>query len=405
MTQSFSLFLPLKRRMKLDPGDFIAEMRLLVEQTGATVRIDPRSLHQPAQQRGGLLSSFRGSPPETVAFELDGVRLRVAMHSEPFAERLEMGRFVNPVMWDHGLGEFADHRAHFRVHEAGIEGEEGPDATFDRAAAVTATASVVSRFAEPVGAVWAAGRNSVPMATFRAAMDKLRDGQAPLDFWLRWQVLAPGEMEDLEPGLITVGLAPFIGNEVLVRPSETPTKTMIEHAFEVARQMIDEKLAVSDGQVIAGAEEQPLRLKLGVRHSRADAPLCEIIALDAATAPRPSRRRNKDAPAEASETQPAQAGVSPGGLPVGPGGPGGGVQRVAGGGGAALAPRPAEEDPDALVAEPVEDGPVAPPQGLPQPLAAPEVTEEPAPAEPPKPQATPGRRVIRLVPSRRRGPR
>lgn len=281
MKQSFSIVLPLKRKVRLDPGDLIRELRLLVEATGATVRIDPRMIHQAPTARGGLLGSLRSAPPpEMVAFELDGVRLRVTQHAEPFADRGEIGRYVNPVMWDTGLGEFTDHRAFFRVHEAGIEGEEGPDAVFDRAASVTATASVVARLSEPVGAIWVAARNSVPMRSFAAAMDRLKGGEAPLDFWLRWHVVPPGEMDDLHSGIVTGGLGAFTGREILAKPSRAETREMIDHAFAIARRMVDAKLAVSDGQVIEGAGGTRLRVKLGGRFRKGEVPVCEIELVD-----------------------------------------------------------------------------------------------------------------------------
>ncbi|MEM9147739.1 MAG: hypothetical protein AAGC57_16260 [Pseudomonadota bacterium] len=278
MQRSFAVILPLKKRDRIEQGDLITQLRLLVEETGATVRIDPRMAHQGAQRPSGLLSSFRQSPqPDVFAFELDGVRLRVSNHSDPFTDRREIGRYVNPVMWDHGLGEFTDHRAHFKIHEAGIEGEEGPDATFDRAAAVTATASVVARFTHPVGAVWIAARNSVPLSSFRTALDTLKDGKAPLDFWLRWQVVPPDGMEDHHSGIITAGLAPFIGYEILARPSPVETRLMIEQAFDLARRMVDEKVTVTDGQTVDGLHGNRLKIRLGVRHRREEAPVCEIV--------------------------------------------------------------------------------------------------------------------------------
>ena len=284
MDQSFSIALPLKKKVRLDPGDLLTELRLLVEQTGATVRMDPRMIHQATPARSGLLSSFRASPPEVIAFELDGVRLRVSLHAEPFASRTEIGKYVNPVKWDHGLGEFTDHRAYFRIHEAGIEGEEGPDAVFDRAASVTATAFVVARLTEPVGAIWIAARNSLPMRAFNEAMAELQGGRAPLSFWLRWHVLPPGEMEDLNSGIVTGGLAPFTGREIMARPSTAETREMIEHALALARRMVDEKLAVRDGQTVEGHAGVPLTVSLGARGRKGDAPVCEIALVDAPAA-------------------------------------------------------------------------------------------------------------------------
>lgn len=362
MDQSFAIVLPLRKKVRVDPGDLITELRLLVEETGATVRMDPRMMH--AQPSGGLLSAFRKAPPETIAFELDGVRLRVSLHAEPFADKLEMGRYVNPVMWEHGLGEFTDHRAYYKVFEAGIEGEEGPDATFDRAAAVTATASVVARLSEPVGAIWLAGRNSVPMRAFGSAMERLKEGMAPLSFWLRWHVIPPGDMEDFQSGIVTGGLAPFTGRELLAKPSQVETRTMIDHAFELARRMIDDKLAVSDNQVVDGDAGARLRLRLGGRHRKGDSPVCEMVLLsDRAAKPMSPMR------------------------PDGPGGPG------------------KSEPASRYVAEPPRIEPTRIAAAAPIPAPKPLDETDPdaaAPGASPDPDADPGPRAFKLVPGGRR---
>ncbi|MGF1446077.1 MAG: hypothetical protein ACFBRM_07725 [Pikeienuella sp.] len=337
MTQSFGIVLPLRKRHRIDPGDLIRELRLLVEETGAVVKIDPRMAHQ-APKSGGMFS-LRKAPPETVAFELDGVRLRVSLHAEPLADRLEMGRYVNPVMWEVGLGEFTDHRAYFRIHEAGIEGEEGPDAIFDRAAAVTATASVVARLSGPVGAIWLAGRNSVPMRSFGVAMEQLKEGAAPLSFWLRWHVLPPSDMEELHSGLVTAGLAPFVGRELMARPSTIETRLMIDHAFELARRMIDDKMAVSDNQVIDGEDIGRIRLRLISRSRKGDAPVVEMIPLDAPPV-KPTVAQVEAQKAAAQEAAVREALARDAGSGAGPGdGPANGPDRDQDGdGGASPAP-------------------------------------------------------------------
>ncbi|MGF1502374.1 MAG: hypothetical protein ACFBSD_11215 [Paracoccaceae bacterium] len=275
MEHSFSAILPLRRKARLDAGEVISALRLFVEQTGATVRIDPRMANQ--AEDGGLFGLFGAAKPEIIQFELDGVRLRVATNPEPFKKSNEIHRFVNPVMWNAGLGEFADHRAHIHVYEAGIEGEEGPDATYDRAAAVTATAAVVARLTNPVGAIWASARNALPVKTFEAAVEKMMSGTAPLSLWLRWHIIPPGDMDELSPGLVTHGLAAFAGREVLAAPSEAEPKVMVDHAFGLARRLVDEKIALSDNQLIKGENGDRLRVRLRPAGAHSSVPLYEIV--------------------------------------------------------------------------------------------------------------------------------
>lgn len=275
MDKTFAIVLPLKKAVRLDPSDLISDLRLMVEQTGATVRLDPRALHGQPTSRKGILS-FGKRPPEVFAFDIDGVRIRVSSHSEPFVARNEMGRYVNPATWNRGLGEFTDHRAYIKIYEAGIEGDEGLDSIYDRAAAVTVTASVIARIMEPTGAIWTAARNSLPMSGFFAAVKRLEEGAAPLDFWLRWQIIPPGDTEDAHSGLITCGLGAFLGYEIAARPSGTETREMIDHALEIARRLIDEHMEARDEDVVDGVNDEPLRLRIGPGRRKGGTPVCEI---------------------------------------------------------------------------------------------------------------------------------
>ncbi|MEM1343875.1 MAG: hypothetical protein AAGI34_04745 [Pseudomonadota bacterium] len=293
MDQSFAVVLPLKKKTRIDPGELITELRLFVEQTGAVVRMDPRMITQaPASRRG--LGWLLDPPAEKVLFEVDGVRLRVSTVYAPYYERSRIHRFINPVMWQTGLGEFADHRAHVLIHEAGIEGEEGPDSVYDRAAAVTATASVVARLTQPVGAIWTSARNAVPMQTFHAAMSQLKLNNAPLKFWMRWHIIPPGEMEDACPGLVTAGLAPFIGREILAPPSGVESRVMIDQAFELARRLIDERLSIAKNTSIETEDGEALRVRLRGPGAASDSPVFQIALPQPLGLPSPQMVASQD---------------------------------------------------------------------------------------------------------------
>lgn len=274
---SFSAVLPLKRKAWIDAGDLITELRLLVEQTGAHVKLDQRSLNQ-GQGRSGLFGLLGGSnaPPSNIFFELDGVRMRVAQYGEPCADKRAIHRYVNPSLWTEGLGEFADHQAYIRIYESGIEGEDGPDAVFDRAAAVTATASVIARLANPVGVIWLPARNSVPMRMFGAAIEELTEGSAPVQFWVRWLPTPYHGKEELQPGFVTNGLGAFAGREILVRPSKIPTLTMVDHAYDLAHKLIDERLAIKDQQMLEIDKATGLRVRLRPPGAETESPTYEI---------------------------------------------------------------------------------------------------------------------------------
>lgn len=275
VAQTFSAVLLLKRKSWLDPHELITDLRLMVEQTGADVRLDPRMIHQGERPRG--LSALLGSrKPPQIMFELDGVRIRITQEAEPAADERAIHRYINPALWAEGLGEFTAHRAFVRIDEAGIEGEEGPDAVFDRAAAVTATASVVSRLCEPVGVIWLPACNAVPMQSFREGLDLLMKGGAPLETWVRWYAVPPGDKQDLQPGAITSGFAAFTGREIRFQPSHLPTRAALDYVFEFARRQIDERMALSDTQTITMGDGTDLTLKVLPPGGGSDSAVCEL---------------------------------------------------------------------------------------------------------------------------------
>jgi hypothetical protein len=275
MAQTFSAVLLLKRKEWLDPGELITDLRLLVEQTGADVRLDPRTIHNSEKPRG-FLSLFSPQTPRTIFFELDGVRLRITQHAEPAADERAIHKYINPALWPTGLGEVTAHRAFIRIDESGIEGEEGPDAIFDRAAAVTATASVVARLTEPVGVIWLPACNTVPVPAFREAVTGLLDGVAPLELWVRWFAVPPGEKEDLSPGVVTSGFAAFSGRELRMGPSRFQTSELLENVFELARRLIDEKLALGNEQRVQLADGTVLHVGMRASPGRGEPPILEL---------------------------------------------------------------------------------------------------------------------------------
>jgi hypothetical protein len=146
------------------------------------------------------------------------------------------------------------------------------------------------------------------MPIFFEAMDTLMGGRAPLKLWLRWYVIAPGEMDDLCSGIVTSGLAPFIGREIMAPPSEVEPRFMIEHAFEVARALLDDKRPLADAQVIDTEDGDKLRLKLRARVAGVEGPVCEITLPD----PVARKRRAPVAPVQAADLLAAEeVGVRP----------------------------------------------------------------------------------------------
>jgi len=276
VTDSFSAVLALKRKTTLEAADLIPALRLFVEPSGARVTAARRSRREVEPVQPGLMARIlrRGRP---ITFDLDGVRMRVSLINRPFRGRDGMRGFVNPAVWADGLAPLVDHRAHVLIEETGVDDEEeGPDEVFDRAAAVTATAFVVAGLTAPAGAIWLPARNAIPLSTLSEEMDGLIAGHAPLRLWMRWQVIAPAPRQDACPGLVTSGLAPLIGREIVAWPSRVETHRQVENVIALARRLIDEGVEIVAKKHLAVGGDTHLSVRLRATTPEDDVPVFEV---------------------------------------------------------------------------------------------------------------------------------
>lgn len=275
---------PLAKPVKLDREVVQNELRSLVAQAGARVRmIDDQS------GKRGLLSGLRSKPTEFKC-EIAGVQLVIRAEARPLCSASVMHSFINPSIWRGGLSGMTGHRAHLLIAEAeGVPGSGGNsrDAMFDRATAVTLATAAIANMAEAEGVIWLPARNAVPMGTFGSEMERFIDGQAPLQFWLRWQVLPPpvqaehelGALsgEALHPGVATIGLTAFIGAEIIAPPSNCDRDVMLDHVFALASAVIDENAQLKDGAVYGKAGGIMVRLSKRKSGPYSERPYWELL--------------------------------------------------------------------------------------------------------------------------------
>ncbi len=277
----FGAAVPLSKPVKLDREKAHKALRALVAEAGARVRmIDDES------GKRGILSGLRSQPSE-ITCEIAGVRLVIRAASRPLCSASTMHSFINPSVWRGGLGGMTGHRAHLLIAEADGSGGTSRDAMFDRATAVTLATAAIANMADAEGVIWLPARNAVPMGTFGSEMERFIDGQAPLQFWLRWQILPPpvqaerelGELdgEALYPGVATVGLTAFIGAEIIAPPSNCERDVMLDHIFALASAVIDENAELKDGAVYGKAGGIMVRLNMRESSQYSERPHWELL--------------------------------------------------------------------------------------------------------------------------------
>jgi hypothetical protein len=295
--------IPLSKSVKLDLDALVNELRTVVSQAGARVRL----LEEPKARR--RLFPVLGSGGQEFAFEIAAVPLTISASPRPFCSAAAMHSFVNPAVWRGGASRMTGHKAHILVAEPDGQGGGNTDAMFDRATAVTLATAAVASMVEAEGVVWLPARNALPMGTFGSEMERFIDGQAPLQFWVRTQILPPpvqeerefGELsgEALQPGVATLGLTAFMGAEIIAPPSNCDREVMLDHIYALASAVIDENAELKDGAVYGKPGEPMVLLHWRKSGAYSERPYWELL-------PRPT------AAAKGRSSDEAEPGQGPG---------------------------------------------------------------------------------------------
>lgn len=305
----FGAAIPLPKVVKLDPEEMLAGLREVVGHAGARVR-----LIDEIGSSGGLLSSLRSKPLGFIC-EIAGVRLSISVSAKPLCDSAAMHAFINPSVWRGSIAGLKEHRAHVLIAEEEGNQGTGTDAMFDRATAITLAAAAMASMVEAEGVIWLPGRNALPIGAFGTEMERFIDGQAPLQFWIRCQVLpAPVQAEHdfgklsgdaLEPGVATIGLAAFIGAEIIAPPSTFKREVMLDHILGLASSVIDENAALKDGGIYGRPDGLTVQLLMRRAGQYSERPYWELVPV-AAPVPqeKPDSAPAAEAPAEIVEEAP-----------------------------------------------------------------------------------------------------
>lgn len=299
----FGTAILLAKSAKFSRDQIVDQLRAIVAQAGAGVR-----LVDGGSGKGGFLSALRERSTE-IRVEIAGVRLLIRNDSRPLCSANAVHGFINPSVWQGTIGDIAGHRAHILIAEDDSTAKiDSRDALFDRATAVTLATAAVASVVDAVAVVWLPARNAVPMGTFGSEMERFMDGQAPLQLWIRWQALPPPLQQEMElgklsgealnPGIATIGMAAFLGAEIVAPPSRVGRDVMLDQVFALASAVIDESAELQDG----GAYGRPGDLLIRI-HGRKSGPYSERPYWEAVPVMAPAA---KPAPATSAATGPAE---------------------------------------------------------------------------------------------------
>jgi hypothetical protein len=272
--QHFAAILPMPSAVPPpDIGALMSGVRAVVAHAGALVDLHPLMKGGGPDKGGGLARLMPSRAPVQTGQDyfivVADVALWVAWRTVPLDHYGELPRFVNPETWPGDPAQLATHGGHVEICDLGLVTRRpmsAQDAAFNRAVAVTAVSAAIVRMALPLGILWHPARSALPPKLFRDQLGRVLAGQAPLELWMRWFFLRGADGQ--RPGIITRGLAPFIGREVEVRPSTRPEAEAMALAFAAASHLIDRGGYIADGQIFSPTPGLSARVRVGESKAR-----------------------------------------------------------------------------------------------------------------------------------------
>lgn len=258
----FAATLPLAEPTLIPRRRVVSLVRTLVEEAGGEIREhDANDTLDALQREPGLLEFGKPEPEhQLIALWVGGVGVAIILAPVRLKDIEGLASLFSPNDWEWIGRDVKRHKAHVAIYEFGFEGREqpaGPDAAFNRAAAVTSVAAALGEELGALAVCWHTASNALRPDGLASAREDIVKGRAPVDLWMRvYRTMAnPGE----HPGVITSGLNPFIGHEIEVTPSATDVLIAQNFVRWLAVDIVDRGRPIADGEAIRMDDETAAR--------------------------------------------------------------------------------------------------------------------------------------------------
>lgn len=260
----FPCTLPLSEPSMIERGRVVQLVRTLVEDAGGTVTEHQVNTAINGMQREPGLIEIRKPEPEhqLIVLWVGGVGVAITIAPVRLKDIDGLASMFSPNDWEWIGKDVKRHGAHIAIYDFGFEDgsdPKGPDAAYNRAAAVTLVAAAIAEETKALAICWHRSSNALRIEGLEQARKELAHDRTPGDLWLRLYRTEP--IQGMQPGAITLGLDPFAGVEVEVVSSPTDIREAQHFARQVALNAIDRAAMVQPGQVVK-LEETAGRMEL-----------------------------------------------------------------------------------------------------------------------------------------------
>ncbi len=208
---------------------------------------------------------------EAVVLKTDAGMVTVMFVTSPVPDgTLNKAAHTN-VVWRDAGQVLGGHKGHIIV--ANLGGDEGLKGALFSARLVSLVTASLFDLAPALGIYWSAGDAVSPPDQFAKSVSQM-DRQWPLDIWLQLGFYSDGPVGEKgsATGLVTTGLAPFVGREIDFIPTNASPVMVAQRVIGTASCLLQTGTVFKDGETLGISETE----KIAIRLVEGDVPLYQL---------------------------------------------------------------------------------------------------------------------------------
>ena len=157
----------------------------------------------------------------------------------------------------------AGHKAHYTISH--LEPNEQFADARQAAIAMTRVCAALCQLTPVLCVHWAAAQTIAPAANVREAASVLSEGEWPLFMWSNFLPYAGKDdaSGQRRVGMLTQGLAPFVGREIEFAPAPMPPEQVFDRVINLSSYLMARGAVLGEGNTVGVSESERIRVHYG----------------------------------------------------------------------------------------------------------------------------------------------
>jgi hypothetical protein len=202
----------------------------------------------------------------------DGLRVAVMFMAAP----LPKGSWEWPVKlareWPEAQSVMEGGKGHVVI--GAVQAVEGHEAVLKLARAVTIISEAIARFLKVDAILFTSGDRLTDHEGLLAGAREVAAGEVAVDLWTTLQFRLGSS--DKEIGVLSYGLAPFVGREVELAPVVMPFEAVAERMWGLCGYLLENGPVIKNGDTLGLSDDERIRATWQVQGLRGD-PVIELV--------------------------------------------------------------------------------------------------------------------------------